>query len=180
MAQSFLNNSSLPLGLRNNNPGNLRPLSGGAKWMGEIEPDLVRNFSRFQDIAYGMRAMITDIVGDIVRDGANTLRKLITAYAPPGENNTAAYIQAVAAKTGLNPDQVIEVNEPTIRKIILAKIAVEIGPQYAAMISSGDVTEAFNRLSNQVKTWLNYTSRPGTGIFPLILAIAAITLLLKK
>lgn len=180
MAQSFLNDPSLPLGLRNNNPGNLRPLSGGVKWLGEIEPDLQRNFSRFKDVGYGIRAMITDITGDIVKDGRNTLRELITAYAPPGENNTAAYIAAVAARTGMDPDAIIQVNEPTIRKIIQAKIAVEIGPGYAARISSSDITEGFNRLSDQVKAWLNYKGRPGLGVLPLVLAVAAVTILLKK
>jgi len=151
----------LPLGLRNNNPGNLRPLSSGVKWMGEIEPDTTNNFSRFSDIAYGLRAMITDITGDIVNDGNNTLRKLITAYAPPSENNTSAYISTVSTKTGLAPDQAIPVNTYWITKIILAKMQVELGANYAARITGNDIQEGFDRLSSTVKGWLNYSANNG-------------------
>lgn len=174
MAQSFLNMPGYPLGLRNNNPGNLRPLSGGVKWLGEITPDTLNNFSRFSDIAYGLRAMITDITGDIARDGNNTLRKLITAYAPPSENNTAAYIATVSTLTGLQPDQIIPVNEYWITKIILAKMNVELGQQYAAKVTGGDINEAFERVSSQVKTWLNFTSGNGANPLLIIGAIMAI------
>lgn len=171
MAQSFLDIPGLPRGLRNNNPGNLRPLPGGVKWQGEIEPDS-SNFSRFQDVGYGLRAMITDITGDIVKDGNNTLRKLITAYAPPGDNNnTAAYIASVSQQTGLQPDQPIPVSAEWITKIILAKLNVELGAQYASKINSNDIAEGFQRLSDQVKEWLKYTG-DNNFIFLLIIALA--------
>lgn len=176
MAQSFLNMSGYPLGLRNNNPGNLRPLSSGT-WLGEIAPDYVNNFSRFQNVAYGLRAMITDITGDIVKDGQNTLRKLITAYAPPGENDTAAYIATVSSLTGLAPDQIIPVSHYWISKIIVAKMIVELGQYYAAKVSGADISEAFDMLSDQVKSWLNYS--PGAGIpVPLIIGAAILTIYL--
>lgn len=171
MAQSFLDIPGLPRGLRNNNPGNLRPLSGGTKWQGELEPDS-GNFSRFQDIAWGLRAMITDITGDIMLDGNDTLRKLITAYSPPGENSTAAYIATVSAQTGLQPDQKIPVTEEWIRKIIKAKVGVELGGNYASRISSADYNEAFARLSDRVKQWLSYTGSGDTEGWLIILLIA--------
>jgi hypothetical protein len=151
----------------------LRPLAGGVRWQGEIEPDTVNNFSRFQDVGYGIRAMITDITGDIVNDGKNTLRKLVTAYAPPGENNTNAYIATVANLTGLQPDQVIPVSEYWIRKIITAKIAVELGQQFANRISNSDIDAGFNRLSNTVKQWMNYTGSTTSGNSLIVLIIAA-------
>jgi hypothetical protein len=161
MAQSFLDIPGLPLGLRNNNPGNLRPLSGGQKWTGEISPDLVHDFSRFQDVAYGLRAMITSITGNIVKDGKNTIRKLITSYAPASENNTLAYINAVANYTGMSPDQVIIPTRQTIEKIIRGQLNVELGANYAAKISPNDLTEAFERLSSNVAAWLQITIASG-------------------
>jgi len=163
MAQSFLNIPGLPLGLRNNNPGNLRPLSNGQKWLGEIAPDTTNNFSRFQNVAYGLRAMITDITGDIVNDGRNTLRKLITAYAPPNENDTAAYIATVSSLTGLAPDAIIPVSTYWITKIIVAKMNVELGYNYAGKISGSDISEAFSLLSDKVKSWLSYSPGASSG-----------------
>lgn len=175
MAQSFLNMPGYPLGLRNNNPGNLRPLSGGTKWLGEIAPDTVNNFSRFSNVAYGLRAMITDITGDIVKDGRNTLRKLITAYAPPNENDTNAYIATVSSLTGLQPDQVIPVSTYWITRIIVAKMNVELGAYYANKVYGSDITEAFDLLSDQVKTWLNFSPGAGGLTVPLIIAAAILT-----
>lgn len=179
MGQTFLDQAGLPLGLRNNNPGNLRPLSNGQKWQGEIAPDLVHGFSRFQDVSWGLRAMITDITGDIVLDGKNTIRKLVTAYAPPSENNTAAYIAAVASYTGMNPDAEITVNRATIEKIIKGKLNVELGASFASRLSAGDFTEAFDSLGSQVQAWLQYTAATG-GNLGLILLAAALIFLSKK
>ncbi len=181
MSQSFLNIPGLPLGLRNNNPGNLRPLPGNTTWQGEIDPDRVNNFSRFQNIGYGLRAMITDITGDIVNDKQNTLRKLITAYAPPSENNTAAYINAVANYTGLAPDTRINADRPTIEKIIRAKMNVELTPAHAARVSQADINEAFSLLSPQVKQWLGLSgAASGVSAVALFSIFAALTYLVKK
>lgn len=172
MASSFLNQTGLPLGLRNNNPGNLRPLPGGTTWKGEIQRDTVNNFSRFSDVAWGLRAMITDITGDIVNDGQNTIRKLVTAYAPPGDNNnTEAYIASVAATMGISPNQVLTANRETIERLVKAKLKVELGASSAAKITQQDINEAFDRLGSNVLKWLKnaITNNPGTAIGLLIL-----------
>lgn len=162
MAQSFLNIPGLPLGLRNNNPGNLRPLSVGQQWAGEIEPDYTNNFSRFKDVAYGLRAMITDITGDIVLDGKNTIEKLVTAYAPSSDNNnTLAYINAVSSYTGIPPNAILKPNKSTIESLIKAKLRVELGQAYAGKIQQNDINQAFDRLSDQVKGWLNVVAVGG-------------------
>lgn len=162
MAQSFLNIPGLPRGLRNNNPGNLRVLPNGQKWLGEIDPD-PDGFSRFSDIAYGLRAMITDIAGDIMKDGRNTIRKLIYAYAPPYENETEAYINSLAAYTGINPDSVISASKETIDKLIHGQLNIELGANYAAKISPNDFTEAFSRVGSQVAAWLGTPAGMATG-----------------
>lgn len=181
MAQSFLDQPGLPLGLRNNNPGNLRPLPGGQKWQGEISPDLANGFSRFQDVGYGLRAMITDITGDIVLDGANTIRKLVNVYAPASDgNNTQAYINSVVAYTGIGPDTLITVNRSTIESIIKAKMRVELGASYAAKISAGDIAEGFSRLGAQVLSWLGTSAGMATGSAALIIAAVILYLVARK
>jgi len=163
MASTFLNTPGLPLGLRNNNPGNLRPLPGGQTWVGEISPDLVNNFSRFKDVAWGLRAMITDITGDIVLDGKNTIRKLVTAYAPPSENNTQAYINRVSQAMGVSPDAILQPTRDTLERLVRAKLNVELGAQGAAKISQSDLNEGFARLGNQALEWLKITITENPG-----------------
>jgi hypothetical protein len=180
MAQSFLNQSGLPLGLRNNNPGNLRPLGGGQKWLGEIERDTINNFSRFSDIAYGLRAMITDITGDIVVDGMDTIRKITSVYAPPSENDTTAYINAVASYTGWHPDQVITPNAANIEKLIRAKMKVELGAQAAGKVANSDISEGFDRLSDKVKDWLNLAPNGSEGDSGLLLGGLVLLIIFRK
>jgi hypothetical protein len=96
---------ALPRGIRNNNPGNLRPLPGGVKWDGEIEPDTGINgpYSRYATPRAGWRAAHIDVYGDIVKDGLNTIDALIHEYAPKGDkNNEENYAEFVAGKLGIS------------------------------------------------------------------------------
>ena len=45
---------SLPRGLRNNNPGNIR--NSSTVWVGEITPSKDKSFKQFKSMAYGYRA----------------------------------------------------------------------------------------------------------------------------
>jgi hypothetical protein len=62
MAQSFINRTDLPIGLRNNNPGNLRP-SNAYEWQGQIGVNF--NFVVFEDVAWGIRAFIKNFYSSI-------------------------------------------------------------------------------------------------------------------
>lgn len=136
MAKSFLNMAGYPLGLRNNNPGNLRT---GDAWQGMIGSN--QGFVVFSDISWGIRALGIDLYGDIVNDGDNTIRKLITAYAPPIENNTNAYIAAVVEYTGLDADHVLTADSLTLRRLIRAIMNVELGSNYSALVTNADIDE---------------------------------------
>ncbi len=93
-------------GIRNNNPGNL--ILTNINWQGKVPraSNTDGKFEQFTSPLMGIRAMYLDIRGD-VRRGADTLRKLITRYAPPSENNTAAYIATVAKAIGKGADQTL-------------------------------------------------------------------------
>ncbi len=107
-------------GIRNNNPGNLVKTS--IQWRGKV-PESESTDSRFEQFTspvWGIRAMFMDIRGDIEKDGKNTLVSLLSEYAPSFENNTASYVQSVAQRAGLGPEQPItpEYYEGLIKAII--------------------------------------------------------------
>lgn len=95
-------------GIRNNNPGNLVITS--IPWRGKVpaSKNTDGKFEQFTNPVDGIRAMFMDLRGDIEKDGLNTIRKLITEYAPKFENNTAAYIASVSAQLGLGADSKIQ------------------------------------------------------------------------
>ncbi len=77
---------------RNHNPGNLRPYRAG-------QPVDSRGFRVFGSDAEGRAALDSDI--DAKRaEGLNTIAQIIAKYAPPSENDTPAYIAAVAKAVG--------------------------------------------------------------------------------
>ena len=55
----------IPIGLRNNNPGNLRFTS--IKWVGKVPraENIDGAFEQFRHLRYGIRAMILDLRSDI-------------------------------------------------------------------------------------------------------------------
>jgi len=143
--KSYLGQSNLPRGIRNNNPGNL-VITGNA-WVGKlpINQNNDGHFEQFTSIEYGIRAMAYDITGDVGR-GLNTLTKLVTAYAPPAENNTAAYISSVSAETGITPDEPLVLSYEALKAIIRAKITVENGTVANQLITDTDIENGINLL----------------------------------
>lgn len=107
-------------GIRNNNPGNL--VKTNIAWQGKV-PHAQNTDSRFEQFVspeYGIRAMFKDIKNDITSKGQNTVKKLITAYAPPFENNTQAYINVVAKAIGKGANDTITASDyPALLKAII-------------------------------------------------------------
>jgi len=93
------------VGVRNNNPGNVRPVPGG--WQGQVAIDS-RNFAVFDHVTNGIRAMTIDLIGDIRVDGNNRLRGLMEEYAPSADkNNPLEYAKFLAGRLGIGIDDVI-------------------------------------------------------------------------
>lgn len=115
--------SSDVLGVKNNNPGNIR--ATGTKWEGMIGEN--GGFVVFKDMIYGVRA-IGKIMASYMKRGINTIRKAISTYAPPNENNTEQYIKFVSQQTGFDPDQPVNLTDPKILKPLVKAITqMEIG-----------------------------------------------------
>ena len=103
-----MRNSSLPRGLRNNNPGNIRRNSD--VFQGE-KTSSDKEFKQFKSMAYGYRA-IFKILSNYYRNyKLDTIRKMIGRWAPENENDTDAYIKAVSDYAGIPTDDSINVND---------------------------------------------------------------------
>jgi len=109
------------LGVRNNNPGNLRSAPNATGQNG--------GFVTFDTPRDGNAALARQLMlyGD---RGNNTLNGIIHTYAPSKENNTQAYIKSVSDMTGFNPYDRLDLHSPDIlQKIIPAIIKHENGTQ---------------------------------------------------
>lgn len=102
--------NNLPRGLRNNNPGNIR--INGDLFQGEVRPSKDKSFKQFETMAYGYRAMFVILRNYIRNYKLDTIRKMISRWAPPEDNNhTEAYIKAVSDYAGIPADDPINVND---------------------------------------------------------------------
>lgn len=148
MAKSYLNNSSLSRGLRNNNPGNL--IITGIKWEGKIpvSQNTDGKFEQFYELRYGIRALMRDIYSDYQR-GLNNVTDLITEFAPSFENNTQSYINSVISDIGTN--FIKEMTEKQMIALCKAIIKVENGKEYASYITDNDYNEAIAILGLPLK-----------------------------
>ena len=120
---------NLPRGIRNNNPGNIRH---GSNWQG-LNPNS-RNidpaFCVFTSSVYGIRALAKVLINYKKIHSLNTVRQIISRYAPPNENQTTAYIQSVAKQLEVAPDAVIDIEERGILTVFIkAIIRMENGIQ---------------------------------------------------
>lgn len=122
MKLSYLGRTDLPRGIRNNNPGNLTRTS--ISWQGEVANNTDGRFEQFTEFVWGVRAMIRDISGDIKKDGDNTIRKLITKYAPSNENNTAGYISSLSTRTGFGADQILDADDKAVMARLVQQICI--------------------------------------------------------
>jgi len=117
-----------PLGLRNNNPGNIRATpAGGQRWQGEVGAD-ANGFAIFDSADNGIRALGKNLVASQQMHGNVTIADIVSRWAPSSENDTAAYIADVAKRTGIGPNEVIDVRDKvTMGKLARAIMAHENG-----------------------------------------------------
>jgi len=89
----------------------------------------------FSSLYFGVRAMMIIITND-VKAGKDTIRKLITEYAPPNENDTAAYIAYISQMTSILPDQSLRNWDSGIINVVYSMIVMESGePAQMSLIS---------------------------------------------
>lgn len=114
-----------PRGIRNNNPLNIRI---GNVWLGEVKKPTDKSFEQFISMEYGIRAGFVILRRYIRRYGIDTIAEIVSRWAPSSENNTKAYISAVANRTLLDPDLPIRFEDKEVMcSIVSAMIEVECG-----------------------------------------------------
>lgn len=135
--------AKLARGIRNNNPGNLRP---GSNWVGRVGDDGA--FLIFDTPENGIRALGKTLLTYYNRYGLGTVREIVNRWAPPtGKDprtgkaytqNTDAYIAHVARAVGVSPDAEINVRanlEAITRAIIRHENGIQ--PYSDATIAEG-------------------------------------------
>lgn len=115
-----------------NNPGNIRvtPWSKAHGAQGEM-----KSIATFATPEAGAQAM-TDLLqsGIYKGKGINTVSGIITKWAPPSENNTAAYIKFVHDQTGLDVNTVLKPEDyPKLQQAMTRFEGGHSGPRAVAM-----------------------------------------------
>ena len=119
--------NALPRGIRNNNPGNIK--RNAIQWQGAEAIQNDPDFVQFESPEYGFRAM-TRILRTYQQRGLDTVREIISTYAPSTENKTENYINFVAGRLNVAADQRLEV-ESRMFELIQAITIFENGTLYA-------------------------------------------------
>ncbi len=116
----------LPRGLRNNNPLNIRISTD--KFVGEIQPSGDKAFKQFDTMAHGYRAAFRVLRTYINNYKCDTIRKIISRWAPETENHTLAYVMTVSDRAGIAPDAILSAdNREEMICIVAAMSYVENG-----------------------------------------------------
>lgn len=108
----------LPLGLRQNNPGNLRSWGSNPRSHG---------FAQFADAGSGLSAMAQQLALYSKR-GLDSVKAIISTYAPSSENDTSGYIGNVTKRMGVGAADKLDLKDPAIMaKLMDAMIRQEQG-----------------------------------------------------
>lgn len=110
-----------PRGIYNHNPGNIERTA--ETWRGQSQVQADDRFVQFDAPIWGLRALAKLLRNYQTRYGLRTIRTIIGRWAPQGENNTVAYVDAVAEEVHQAPDAFLDlVAHPEILHALMAAI----------------------------------------------------------
>lgn len=113
-------------GLANCNPGNIR--QSKVRYKGEVRPSRDPAFKQFKSPAWGYRAIFVLLDTYRIRHGLDTVRGMVSRWAPPSENHTDVYIRAVAEAVGIPADRPLDTRDrATMLRMAAAISRVENG-----------------------------------------------------
>ena len=98
-------------GRATNNPGNLRPQGAST------------GFQSFATPEAGLAALDGNLKS-YGSKGINTISGVISRWAPPNENNTAAYVADVSKRLGIAPDAKIDLSNAVVRQALSTAITI--------------------------------------------------------
>ena len=130
-------------GWRNRNPGNIEHVPAN-RWQGLADPPSDGRFCRFTSHEHGIRALAALLTSYQDRRGLRTVQEIITRWAPPGENDTGAYVAAVARRMGVGAEEPVDLHRhDQLRPLVEAIIAQECaGLAYPAAVIDRALTMA--------------------------------------
>lgn len=99
---------SEPRGIRNNNPLNIRH---GDPWLGATREQPDPDFVTFESPAYGFRAAARLLLNYQEKYGLTSVNAIVGRWAPPSENDTGAYANAVAKEMGVRPADAVSLRD---------------------------------------------------------------------
>ena len=132
--------NELSRGYRNNNPLNIDYYNANGKmannWVGQVGVEPLGRFAQFISIPYGYRAALALLRGKgYISGGYNTIKKIISKFAPSNENYTSGYINYVSNMTGIDPNRVINKNDKdALTSIVYAMAKFENGESQIASV----------------------------------------------
>lgn len=116
---------NMPLGIRNNNPGNIEL---GEEWQGMSNDQGDGRFIQFESPEYGIRAMARVLRNYQRRHNINTIEGIVSRWAPSSENDSAAYIEHISQETGWPSDHQLNLEDDNVlHALIIAMIEHENG-----------------------------------------------------
>lgn len=103
-----------PLGVRGNNPGNIRNVNGVG-------------FQQYPTVEAGLDAMAKQLLRYQTHYGLSTIDQIVNRWAPSSENDTAAYIADVSKRTGFSPNQSLNLHDPAQLQALMSAMAIHEG-----------------------------------------------------
>jgi hypothetical protein len=183
----------LPLGIRLNNPLNLKTLPGGRLWAGQLGS--VGAFPQFGTQAEGISAAIKNMRYLAKRDHVSTLGELIDywdlgprAVGPKALADKISYLREVEKLTGWQANTRLNFNNPAmLRKLLPAMIAhedagyrVKRATLQQGIIGAGGITsllniprEAFHAHASVMAGDLNEAALAAESLVPLMQGVVA-------
>lgn len=131
-------------GIRNNNPGNIE--LSGINWQGMAKQQSDGRFIQFTEMKYGCRALLKLLNTYVTKHNLNTIHDIINRYAPNNENNTSAYVNAVASELGVEPKQQLDFDDNMFLNLVKAIANHENGKEQAKVITEYDWEQALNSI----------------------------------
>ncbi|PXV60883.1 hypothetical protein SAMN04487785_11323 [Dyella jiangningensis] len=107
-----------PIGIRQNNPGNLRTGPGGSFGSYATPQDGLNALSNQLGLYFNGQSAAAG------KKRLETVREIISTYAPKNENDTGAYVADVSGRLGVSPDAQLHLNDVAERAKLMQAIVL--------------------------------------------------------
>ena len=140
----------LPRAQRNNNPGNIRTLAGGKLFPGQsgVDTNAGGPFAKFGSPVSGFDALASLLLEYQLVHKLDTIDAIFNRYAPPVENNTAAYKAMIAKAVGVSIGTVLDLRRFSVLLAMTTAIGrYEAGTQWwRALDQAAGINAALRRI----------------------------------